>query len=158
MLPSRCTLGGVNNSVLSLLRIVRYAPDWLPGAGWKAKAKRYANLLDDMANIPHQLVKDQIVSRRSSSPCSAYSRHSSQTAGTAVPSFTSELLDGNAVTPETEHTIKWSAASLYSGKHASPDFEPEYAHEIHLPITCSVSRVNRWSRHCKVISFLCSRS
>jgi len=45
-----------------LLRIVRYVPGWFPGAGWKTKAKRYAGLLEDMADTPHQFVKDQMVS------------------------------------------------------------------------------------------------
>jgi hypothetical protein len=36
-------------------------------------------------------------------------------AGTAVPSFTSELLASKEVNSETEFNIKWSAASMYSG-------------------------------------------
>jgi len=83
--------------LVDMIPLLRYVPDWLPGAGWKAKAKRYRKLLDDMADIPHQLVKDQMV------------------AGTAIPSFTSELLSSNKLTAEAEYTIKWSAASLYSG-------------------------------------------
>jgi len=46
-----------------MCRTVRYVPEWFPGAGWKAKAKRFANTLTDMANVPHQFVKDQMVSR-----------------------------------------------------------------------------------------------
>jgi len=46
---------------LSLLT-VRYVPDWFPGAGWKTKAKEYARLTEDMAETPHQFVKDQMVS------------------------------------------------------------------------------------------------
>jgi hypothetical protein len=42
---------------------VRYVPDWFPGTGWKVKAKRFANLLTDMAEIPLQFVRDQMVSR-----------------------------------------------------------------------------------------------
>ena len=38
-----------------------------------------------------------------------------QAAGTAVPSFTSELLDGREITPEAEFNIKWAASSLYGG-------------------------------------------
>jgi len=43
------------------LRAVRYVPDWFPGAGWKMKAKRFASLLNEMAEVPHQMVKDQMV-------------------------------------------------------------------------------------------------
>jgi hypothetical protein len=40
-----------------------------------------------------------------------------QAAGTAVPSFTSELLRSKDTDtdPQTEFNIKWSAASMYSG-------------------------------------------
>jgi hypothetical protein len=38
-----------------------------------------------------------------------------QTAGTAVPSYVSELLENKEITPEMEYNIKWSAASFYSG-------------------------------------------
>jgi len=54
----RCIVGNANHS-----SSVRYVPDWFPGAGWKSKAKRFANLLEDMAEIPHQFTKDQVVSQ-----------------------------------------------------------------------------------------------
>ena len=39
-----------------------------------------------------------------------------QAMGTAVPSFTTTLLESTAnVKPEDEHAIKWAAASLYGG-------------------------------------------
>jgi len=83
--------------LVDMIPFLQYAPDWFPGAGWKTKAKQYARLLEDMAETPHQFVKDQLA------------------AGTAISSFTSELLDNGEITPETEYNIKWSAASLYSG-------------------------------------------
>jgi len=76
---------------------LRYVPGWFPGTGWKVKGKRFANLLTEMADVPHQMVKDQMAS------------------GTAVPSYTSELLSGKNITPDAEYNIKWSAASFYSG-------------------------------------------
>ena len=45
-------------------RAVRYVPDWFPGTGWKVKGKRFAKALNNMADMPHQYVKDQMVSRR----------------------------------------------------------------------------------------------
>ena len=51
--------------VFFLLRTVQYVPDWFPGTGWKVKAKQYGKLLMDMATIPHQFVKEQMVSRLS---------------------------------------------------------------------------------------------
>lgn len=56
--PSRDT----NRCLAFSLLTVRYVPDWFPGAGWKTKAKEYARLLEDMAETPHQFVKDQMVS------------------------------------------------------------------------------------------------
>jgi cytochrome P450 len=77
---------------------LQYIPEWFPGAGFKRTAKVWAKCLADMADIPHQFVKEQMA------------------AGTAVPSFTSELLGSSSgLTPESEFNIKWSAASLYSG-------------------------------------------
>ncbi|KAF9647047.1 cytochrome P450 [Thelephora ganbajun] len=92
---SECTEPGA--FLVDMVPLLRHVPGWFPGAGWKAKAERFAKLLTDMADIPHQFVKDQMA------------------AGTAVPSFTSELLDSKEITPEAESNIKWSAASLYSG-------------------------------------------
>jgi len=56
--PRRRIIGYLHVS----LRIVRHVPDWFPGAGWKAKAKRFADLLTDMTDMPHQFVRDQMVS------------------------------------------------------------------------------------------------
>ncbi|KAF9782612.1 cytochrome P450 [Thelephora terrestris] len=83
--------------LVDVIPSLRYVPDWFPGTGWKVKAKRFSQLLLDMANIPNQLVKDQMA------------------AGTAIPSYTSQLLESKNITPEDDYNIKWSAASLYSG-------------------------------------------
>lgn len=62
----RPTTGGIDRISLSLrrraYRTVRYVPEWFPGTGWKAKAKRFADTLTEMADVPHQFVKDQMVS------------------------------------------------------------------------------------------------
>jgi len=58
---------------------------------------RWAKTLSDMADIPHEYVKQQMA------------------AGTALPSFTSKLLGDSDVDSAAEFNIKWSAASLYSG-------------------------------------------
>ena len=41
---------------------VKYIPSWLPGAGFKRKAKKYALVLRDLVEIPHRYVKSQLVS------------------------------------------------------------------------------------------------
>ena len=42
--------------------IVKYIPSWLPGAGFKRKAKEYATVLRDLVEIPHSYAKSQLVS------------------------------------------------------------------------------------------------
>jgi hypothetical protein len=42
--------------------VVKYIPSWLPGAGFKRKAKKYALVLQDLVEIPHNYVKSQLVS------------------------------------------------------------------------------------------------
>jgi len=80
-----------------VIPLLRYVPDWFPGTGWKVRGKWFAKLWEDTAEIPFQFVKDQIAQ------------------GTAVPSYTSELLGSDNLTEETKYNIKWSAASMYSG-------------------------------------------
>ena len=61
LLALRVSLIGLGRTTHAA-RTVRYVPDWFPAAGWKAKAKLFARTLTEMANIPHQFVKDQVVS------------------------------------------------------------------------------------------------
>jgi len=62
----RPTAGGIDRISLSpragIDRTVRYVPEWFPGAEWKVGAKRFADTLTKMADVPHQFVKDQMVS------------------------------------------------------------------------------------------------
>ncbi|KAG1753721.1 cytochrome P450 [Suillus paluster] len=72
-------------------------PEWFPGIGFKRKARESLETLEKMAGAPYGFVKDQMA------------------AGIAQRSFTSDLLEGRALSAEEEHIVKWSAASLYSG-------------------------------------------
>lgn len=45
---------------------VRYIPSWFPGAGWKRKGEAYRANMDQMVAVPHQFVKDQMVSSSNS--------------------------------------------------------------------------------------------
>ncbi|KII86266.1 hypothetical protein PLICRDRAFT_93731 [Plicaturopsis crispa FD-325 SS-3] len=74
--------------------ILRYVPEWCPGAGFKKLAKEFRQTLRDM---PHNFVKEQMND------------------GTAIPSYTRELLEKKGPNADEELAIKWSAASLYSG-------------------------------------------
>ncbi|KAG1753727.1 cytochrome P450 [Suillus paluster] len=72
-------------------------PEWFPGAGFKRIARESLETLEEMVSAPYKFVKDQIV------------------AGIAPKSFTSDLLEGHALSAEEEHVVKWSAASMYAG-------------------------------------------
>ncbi|KAF5393735.1 hypothetical protein D9757_000328 [Collybiopsis confluens] len=76
---------------------LKYVPDWMPGAGFKLKAKEFEATLSELVERPHNFVKQQISS------------------GTAHISFTSSILESRQLTEEEEFDLKWSAASLYSG-------------------------------------------
>jgi cytochrome P450 len=80
---------------------VKYVPSWFPGAGFKRTAASWRETLTEMSEMPHRMVKQAIEN------------------GTAVPSFTQELLESKSslsdFTHEEEETIKWAAASMYSG-------------------------------------------
>ncbi|KAF9531077.1 cytochrome P450 [Crepidotus variabilis] len=83
--------------LVNLVPPLRHVPEWVPGAGFKKTAALWATTLARMADGPHEFVKKQMA------------------AGIAEPSFTSSLLEEPDLTPDREHDIKWSAASLYSG-------------------------------------------
>ncbi|KAF8444947.1 cytochrome P450 [Boletus edulis BED1] len=77
---------------------LRYLPEWFPGASFLRNAKKYNQLLMDSILKPHQYVVDQMA------------------AGTAIPSFSSTLLEGG-VSPEEEDVIMW-ASMVISAIHS----------------------------------------
>ncbi|RPD66668.1 cytochrome P450 [Lentinus tigrinus ALCF2SS1-7] len=76
--------------------ILTRVPSWFPGAAWKRNITEYARTVNDTVELPYRWVKEQMA------------------AGTALPSFTSTLLEGN-VDPGREHLVKMAATSLYAG-------------------------------------------
>lgn len=92
---------------------VRYVPDWFPGASFKRKAKKWHASLNEMADRPFEYVKKQMVSVIHGRT-KLYPLNSIQAAGTALPSFASELLDsGKELSEEELQDIKWSAFTVY---------------------------------------------
>ncbi|EGO01644.1 hypothetical protein SERLA73DRAFT_177063 [Serpula lacrymans var. lacrymans S7.3] len=83
--------------VVDLIPFLQYLPDWFPGAGFKTVAKEAKESLKMMVDHPYDVAKDQIK------------------AGTALPSFTSELLEDRAISAEEESIVKWSAQTLHIG-------------------------------------------
>ncbi|KAF9227072.1 cytochrome P450 [Gyrodon lividus] len=82
--------------LVDLIPVLRYLPEWFPGAGFQRDAKRWRKMLNDTATKPHDFVLEHLAK------------------GDAVPSFASRLLQ-EGVTPEEEDTIKWASFSVYLG-------------------------------------------
>lgn len=47
--------------LVDVFPILKYIPAWFPGATFKKIAETWSKDLNDMADIPHQFVKDQMV-------------------------------------------------------------------------------------------------
>ncbi|EGN98514.1 hypothetical protein SERLA73DRAFT_169465 [Serpula lacrymans var. lacrymans S7.3] len=82
---------------VDIMPILRYLPDWFPGTQFKTIGKNGHESLAEMTTKTHEYVKEQMK------------------AGTALHSFTSELLEDREVSAKEEHLIKWSALTLYAG-------------------------------------------
>jgi hypothetical protein len=96
---------------------VRFVPEWFPGAGFKTKAREWSRTLYEQSLEPHEWVKEQIVScERQDGFGFHLIPNDTKRAGTAVPSFTSTLLqpsDGHSVDAEEEDKILWTSGALY---------------------------------------------
>ncbi|THH08681.1 hypothetical protein EW146_g8915 [Bondarzewia mesenterica] len=78
------------------LPILRYVPDWFPGAGFKQMARNFRRSFEQLVDVPFEFVKKQVA------------------AGKALRSFTSAMLEEGA-SPEEQFLIKWTAISLDTG-------------------------------------------
>lgn len=112
---------------------MRHVPEWFPGAGFKKKASEWAATLQEMAEGPHNFVKQQMASIPFSHAVVVDVDIVWQAAGTAKKSFTSSLLEDREVSAEEEFEIKWSAASLYSGTHHTVSLLPQPFHTCLSP-------------------------
>ncbi|KAG1874873.1 cytochrome P450 [Suillus subluteus] len=83
--------------MVDILPFLAKVPAWFPGAGFKHLAREWRETLEEMVSAPHKFVKDQMAD------------------GVALVSFTSNLLEGCDISAEEDHTVKWSALSLYGG-------------------------------------------
>ncbi|KAG1804551.1 cytochrome P450 [Suillus subaureus] len=90
----RCTTPGA--FMVDIMPSLANVPEWFPGAGFKRLAREWSKTREDMAAIPYKFVKDQMA------------------AGTALTSFTSNLLVGRSLSAEEDDMVMWSAATLYA--------------------------------------------
>ncbi|KAL4079445.1 cytochrome P450 [Scleroderma citrinum] len=119
--------------------ILKYIPEWVPGAGFKRTAREWKAIIDELLDRPYQFVKNQIE------------------AGIAPKSFISVLLDdrSSSLNEEEVHAIKWSAASFYGEVQKTaqaeidaivgPDRLPTLFDRQSLPyVDALVKEVHRW--------------
>ncbi|KAH9850080.1 cytochrome P450 [Lenzites betulinus] len=76
--------------------LLRFIPAWFPGAQWKKKVAEQNRTFERMADLPFEWTKEQMK------------------AGTALPSFTSEMLQSHHG-KRKEELIKMAAVALYAG-------------------------------------------
>ncbi|KAJ7348867.1 cytochrome P450 [Mycena albidolilacea] len=91
--------GAPGKWIVDSLPFLRFLPEWFPAAGFKSQARQWREEMYSQFVEPHTWVKQQMA------------------AGTAVPSFTSELLrssNGPPTDVEGEDLILWAAGGLYA--------------------------------------------
>ncbi|KZV73575.1 cytochrome P450 [Peniophora sp. CONT] len=80
--------------MVDIMPILKSLPTWF---SFHKLASTYKKTLVAMADVPFEWAKEQ------------------RAAGTAEPSFVSDLIDASNGTSQEEFNIKWAAASMYSG-------------------------------------------
>ncbi|KAG6853829.1 hypothetical protein C0991_000943 [Blastosporella zonata] len=97
-------------------------PEWLPGMGFLALARKWAQATKEMIEVPYSYTKQQMASRSSCFPFTGTRSDASlQAAGTARPSFVSENLENEkSMTEEELFNVKLAASSMYGGKDVMP--------------------------------------
>ncbi|CAA7262652.1 unnamed protein product [Cyclocybe aegerita] len=93
--------GSAGANIVDFFPAMRHLPTWAPFASFKARALETRKAVEDMMEIPYEQVKADLKS------------------GTAVPSYTSTLLDSHRdddghISPEDEEDIKGSAGTLFA--------------------------------------------
>ncbi|GAB7327630.1 hypothetical protein MBLNU13_g11473t1 [Cladosporium sp. NU13] len=86
---------------VDILPFIEHLPEWLPGSGYKKTARFYKKTTADVVEIPYRFARERMSS------------------GDQRTSFVSKAVEQAAhegtLNTETEHAIKWSAASMYTG-------------------------------------------
>uniref|UniRef100_A0A0W0F3X5 Putative cytochrome P450 n=1 Tax=Moniliophthora roreri TaxID=221103 RepID=A0A0W0F3X5_MONRR len=83
--------------LVNQIPILRFLPEWFPGAGFKKTARLWAPLYDAMVDIPFNFVVKQLA------------------AGTAEKSFTSKWLQKN-LSDEDKDILKHGSGAMFGGK------------------------------------------
>ena len=62
LFPSRTVLYYYRCLIVFNISLVKHVPEWMPGAGFKTKAKEWRKLSQAMINVPFDMVKEKFVS------------------------------------------------------------------------------------------------
>ena len=104
---------------------VKYWPTFLPGSRFKRQALETRKLVRKMITEPFQMVKDAIVRQNSIHIVWCLKWYIMQVTGTAVPSFTAELLTKTDVSHkrimEDDNDIMGAAGGLFAGEGWIPN-------------------------------------
>ncbi|KAI0273310.1 cytochrome P450 [Gloeopeniophorella convolvens] len=85
-------------SLVDVFPIFKHLPEWLPGANFKKQARLWREELDDLAQVPFDMVKHDL------------------NVGDASPSYVADHLSSHrSGSAAEENDIMWTAASLYTG-------------------------------------------
>ncbi|KAF5534090.1 oxidoreductase [Fusarium napiforme] len=82
--------------MVDLIPILKYIPDWLPGAGFRSTAKQWRSNLESSVEDPAAFVEHQMANDKDNT------------------SFLSQLMQKKGLTEEEASENKWLAASLYA--------------------------------------------
>lgn len=84
---------------VDMLPFLEHLPHWLPGTGFKQTAQHWKQTMMDVGERPYRFAKDCVSEGRTS----------------FVSKSIEQAQREGSFTPEDEHAIKWSAASMYTG-------------------------------------------
>ncbi|CAE6440072.1 unnamed protein product [Rhizoctonia solani] len=96
MVEALARAGLPTNYLVNIFPVLRYVPSWFPFAGFKRECVKWRALRDQVVDEPLKWVKEQM------------------SKGTAIPSFSSLLLQQYGKDPIEYNTIKWAAGTMFA--------------------------------------------
>ncbi|KDN48283.1 hypothetical protein RSAG8_02875, partial [Rhizoctonia solani AG-8 WAC10335] len=96
MVEALARAGLPTNYLVNIFPVLRHVPSWFPFAGFKRECVKWRALRDQVVDEPLKWVKEQI------------------SKGTAIPSFSSLLLQQYGEDPVEYNTIKWAAGTMFA--------------------------------------------
>lgn len=113
--------------LVDMMPVLKYVPEWVPGAGFQKKAKEWAKLAMTMVDMPFEACKKSIVRNLFQSiRCDANKITVFKATGKAPPSFVAhglqKIQEGTNDEAYQEDIIRGSAGTLYAGERRPNSF------------------------------------